>query len=101
MGATLLHVKAGSLKELAACFVTIMSDTVLGGFEAQASALSDLAGALTDMTDTITDLREENKELKEELNSVRLLRKTQTSKDSVKEIRALSGRRSPRSRSWT
>ena len=61
MGATLLHVKAGSLKELAACFVTIMSDTVLGGLEAQASALSDLAGTLTDMTDTITDLREETR----------------------------------------
>ena len=57
----MLHVKAGSLKELAACFVTIMSDTVLGGFEAQASALSDLAGTLTDMTDTITDLREETR----------------------------------------
>ena len=29
LGAALLHVKAGSLKELAACFVTIIGDTVL------------------------------------------------------------------------
>ena len=68
LGAALLHVKAGSLKELTACFVTIMSDNVLGGFEAQASALSDLAGTMTDMTNAITDLREENEDLKEELN---------------------------------
>ena len=32
LGAALLHVKAGSLKELAACFVTIIGDNVLGGF---------------------------------------------------------------------
>ena len=57
----MLHVKAGSLKELAVYFVTIIGDTVLAGFDAQASALSDLARALTDMTDTITDLREETR----------------------------------------
>ena len=88
MGAALLHVKAGSLKELAACFVTIISDNVLGGFEAQANALSDLAGTMTDMTKTITDLREENEELKEELNSVWLLRETQASKDSTRDMEA-------------
>ena len=86
MGAALLHVKFGSLKELAACFVTVINDNVLGGFEAQANALSDLAATMTDMTKTITDLREENEELKEELNSVRLLRETQAGKDSVKEM---------------
>ena len=88
LGAALLHVKAGSLKELAACFVTIMNDNVLVGFEAQALALSDLAGTMTDMTKTITDLREENEDLKEELNSVRLLRETQVNKESVKEMEA-------------
>ena len=88
IGAALLHVKAGSLKELAACVVTILSDTILGGFETQASALSDLAGALTDMTTTIRDLREENEELKEELNSVQLLRETQASKDSTRDMEA-------------
>ena len=57
LGAALLHVKAGSLKELAACFVTIIGDNVLGGFEAQANALSDLAGTMTDMTKTFTSLQ--------------------------------------------
>ena len=84
LGAALLNVKTGSLKELSNFIVTIIGENVLAGFEGQASAMSDLAGQMTDMTETITNLREENEELKEELNSVRLLRETQASKDSVK-----------------